>query len=261
MLTLAALPSLRAFVASDESARPARLAVAQSELQAIVSSDDNLRAATIVGANGVVVLTTDDSMNADWSARAFVREGLLGHLYASAPTRDGGETSQYYAAPLIDNFGNVAGALVLRIAAQEMLNGFYLLGNVLILDENNVRIVDTTPLPQLYAAITPLSGDTLARLLAERHYGADVALLRVVPFPELLSQIQPHRAAQTILRDPNSVTYLAAIQPLAINPWSIVFLTRDDVTIVFANTAYWETFVWGAVSGLALTALGYFVLK
>lgn len=260
-LTLAALPSLRGFAASDESGRTARLAVAQAELNGIVASDQNIRAATIVDATGVVVLTTDDSMNVDWHARIFVREGMLGHLYASAPSLDLGIASQYYAAPIVDNFGNIAGVLVLRATAQEMLNLFTALDNVLVVDDNNVRIVDTTSPPQPYTAIAPLANDALARVAAEKRYGADVAQLRVIPFPELATQISNHRAAQIILRDPSGVVYLASLQPLATNSWSVVLLARDDVMLMIANAGYWEAFGWGALSALLLAALAYFVLK
>jgi non-ribosomal peptide synthetase component E (peptide arylation enzyme) len=38
-LTFAALPSLRGFVTADETTRPSRIAVAQSELQSIAAAD------------------------------------------------------------------------------------------------------------------------------------------------------------------------------------------------------------------------------
>ncbi|MBI4790096.1 MAG: cache domain-containing protein, partial [Chloroflexi bacterium] len=113
--TFAALPSLRGFAASDEAARPAHAVIAQTELQAIAAADPNVRACSITDIGGNVILTTDGSMNKNWGERLFAREALAGQLHASVPSRDFGEISQYYSAPILDNAGNVAGALVIRV--------------------------------------------------------------------------------------------------------------------------------------------------
>jgi hypothetical protein len=117
VFTFAALPSVRAFAASDETSRDARAAVVRAELAAMVSADPNIHAATIVDPRGFVIMTTDNSMNADWRARFFVSEALRGHLYASVPAREPDEIAQFYSAPILNNAGDIAGALVLRVDA------------------------------------------------------------------------------------------------------------------------------------------------
>ena len=260
VFTFSALPSLRGFAASDEASRPARIAAAQNELRAIVAADAAIRAVSIVDTNGQVVLTTDESMNADWSNRVFVREGMVGHPYAGPLSRDFGEVSQYYSAPIIDNVGNVAGVLVLRVLGQELWNAAFAAPNILIVDENGVRIADATLTPQTFTAIAPLANDTIGRVAQDKLYGEEIAQIRVVPFPDLALQLQNRRAAQTVLRDPNVGAYLAAIQPLETNPWSVVVLARDDA-FGFVNLGYLEIFGWGAMCGLLLAGLAYFALK
>ena len=260
VFTFSALPSLRGFAASDDASRPARISVAQFELRAIVSADPAIRAASIVDSNGKVILTTDEAMNADWSNRVFVREGMVGHPYAAPPSRDFGEVSQYYSAPIIDNFGNVGGILVVRVMGQELWDALFTTSNVLIVDENGVRIADATSAPQVFTAIAPLTNDAIVRVARDQLYGAELSQIRVVPFPDLAVQLKNRRAAQTVLRDPNSGSYLAAIQPLETNPWSVVVLVRDDA-LGFVSIGYLEAFGWGVLSGLLLAALAYFALR
>lgn len=258
--TFSALASLRGFASSDDEARPARLAAAQFELRAIVAADPAIRAASIVDAKGKVILTTDDAMNADWSHRGFVREGLVGHPYAAPPSRDFGEVSQYYSAPIIDNFGNVGGVFVLRVMGQELWDALFTTPNVLIVDENGVRIADATSAPQVFTAIAPLTNDAVVRVARDKLYGAEISQIRVVPFPDLALQIRNRRATQTVLRDPNSGAYLAAIQPLETNQWWVAVMARDDA-LGFVNIGYLEAFGWGALSGLLVAALAYFALR
>jgi len=258
--TFSALPSLRGFATSDQDSRPARLSAAQFELRAIVSADPGIRAVSIVDPNGKVILTTDEAMNADWSNRIFVREGMLGHPCAAPPSRDFGEVSQYYSAPIIDNFGNVGGILVVRVMGQELWDALFTTPNVLVVDENGVRIADATSAPQVFTAIAPLTNDAVVRVARDKLYGAEISQIRVAPFPDLASQLKNRRAAQTVLRDPNLGSFLAAIQPLETNPWSVVVLARDDA-LGFVNIGYLEAFGWGALSGLLLAALAYFALR
>ena len=260
VFTFSALPSIRGFAASDEVSRPARIAAAQNELRAMLFSDTTIRAVSIADTNGKVILTTDESMNADWSNRVFVREGMLGHPYTAPLSRDFGEVSQYYSAPIIDNFGNVGGILVLRVLGQEIGDALAITPNVLIVDENGVRIADATSVPQVFTAIAPLTNDAIVRVAQDQLYGAEISQIRVVPFPDLALQLKNRRAVQTVLRDPNSGAYLAAIQPLATNPWSVVVLVRED-SLGFFNAGYLEMFGWGALSALMVAALAYFALK
>ena len=258
--TFSALPSLRGFAVSDEASRPARIATAQSELQAIVAADPAIRAASIVDTNGKVILTTDDAMTADWSNRVFVRQGMVGHPYAAPPSRDFGEVSQYYSAPIIDNSGNVGGILVLRVLGQELWDLVLTTPNVLVLDENGVRLADTTTAPQIFTAIAPLPNDTIAQVVRDQLYGAEISQLRVMPFLDLAAQLKNRRVVQTVLRDPNGGAFLTAIYPLQTNPWSVVVLARDDA-LGFLSMGYLEALGWGALGGLLLAALAYFTLK
>lgn len=258
--TFSALPSLRGFTISDDDSRPARMAAAQFELRAIVSADPVIRAAAIVDHKGKVLLSSDDSMNADWSNRAYVREGLLGHPSASAPAHEAEESVQYYASPIIDNFGNIGGVLVLRVLAQEIWDALIYTPNVVVVDENGVRIANSFTPQQLFTALAPLSNDVMARVTEDKLYGAEVPEIRVVPFPELSAQLRLRRVTQTVLRDPSGVSYLVAIQPLESNPWSVVLLARDDA-LGFVNAGNLETLGLGALGGLLFAVIVYFALK
>jgi len=231
VFTFAALPSLRGFAASDENARLARAPVARTELHAIVDADPNLRAASIVDAKGRVILTTDASMLADWSARRFVREALAGRLHASEPARDFGEISQYYTAPILDNAGNVAGALVLRVAVQELWEALGTQPNVLLVDENGVRIADQTNQPQVFVALAPLAPDVAARALAEQRYGTEVTQIRATNLVALADEISRGRATPLVYRDANGHAIHAATRLLVTNLWTVIVFESEDALL------------------------------
>ncbi len=234
-LTLAALPSLRGFAASDEQSRAQRAALAQNELHAIVAADPNARAASILDAGGVVALTTDNSIHALWSERAFFRAALRGELHASPPARDFGEVSHYYSAPLIDNAGRVRGVLVVRVAAQELWDG--LPKNILVVDENGVVMADTSDKPQNFIALAPIDSETHNRLIAERRYGAELGTLRFSNQTALLALIQQDNAGAFTFRDAGGRAQVGAARKLQINPWRVLVSQSEEETYAFARDA------------------------
>ncbi len=246
--TLAALPSLRGFAASDLAARPARAAVAASELQSIVAADPNVRAASVVDPGGMVVLTTDASMNAKWGERIPVREALAGRLHASVPARDFGEISQYYSAPLLDNAGNVAGALVLRVAVQEFWNAFAAEPDVLVVDENGVRILDWTSAPQTFVALAPLAPDVMAQALAAKKYGAEVTQIRATNLTDLAAAVQRNDGAPVTFRDSGGQTVEAALRRLKTNAWTVMVVKPEDALVGNVDGLLWDELKIGLVA-------------
>jgi C4-dicarboxylate-specific signal transduction histidine kinase len=260
VFTFAALPSLRGFVASDEDTRPSRIAVAQSELQSLVAADPLIRAASILDPGGIVVLTTDASMNADWSERAFVRQAMTGHIYASPPARDFGEVSQYFSAPILDNAGNVAGVLVVRVAVEELWSSVQSVTDVLILDEEGVRIADTSTPPHTFAAIAPFSNEAELRVLREKRYGSETLQIYVSPLVTLSSQLKGNNAFVSF-PDPAGRSMRAAIRKIGTNPWTVIVMTPEDAILSSTDLAFLRAFVLGMVLILAAESLAYFVFR
>lgn len=251
VFTFAALPSLRGFAASDDAARPARIATALVELKAIVAADQNIRAVSVVDPFGVVILTTDGSMNANWGDRVFVREALAGHLYASVPSRDFGEVSQYYSAPIIDNAGNVAAELVMRVSAQELWNTLDLPPEAMLVDENGVRIVDRTSTPQTFVALAPLAPEVAARVLVEKRYGVEVTQVPATRLAALTDAIRQTKSGTLSYQNVDGKTVRAATQRMSIYPWTVIVFQDAETLLAPARDA-----LIGAVgvSGLALVA-------
>ncbi len=226
--TFAALPSFRGFASSDEEARPGRAAVARVELQAIVDADPNVRAVAIVDPTGIVALATDGSIRENWSDRVFVREAMRGQLYASAPSMDDGEVSLYYSAPILNNGGDVAGALVIRVAVQELWDILSSQQDVMLIDENGVRIADRTQSPLPFVALAPLSEDAVRGLMAEKHYGSQVSQIQATNLSTLAKSVQDSRETRVSFRDLSGRNSYAVISRLKVKPWCVVAFAHDD---------------------------------
>jgi len=248
--TFAALPSLRAYAASDANGRLPRGPVAREELRALVAADEHLRAASIVDVTGRVIMTNDDTMAVDWRLRAFVREPLRGQLYASVPARDGGEISQYYAAPILNNAGDVAGSLVLRVSAEELratMSGW----EAWLVDEEGVRIVDRTAQPQTFTALAPLTAEAMTRVLAEQRYGAEITQIRATNLSALRDEINRGRASPIVYTDANGKAMHAGARRLRTNLWSVVVLQSEEAMTAPARDSLLAMIL---VAGLTLLA-------
>lgn len=253
--TFAALPSLRAFAASDDANRDARAAIARVELIAIVHADPNLRAASIVDKNGIVIMTTDEAMLANWRARVFVREALRGHLHASAPAREGNAIVQFYSAPILDNAGEIAGALVLRVDAQEMWNALAAPYDLTVVDEIGVRLMDRS-YTQLFVALAPVPADLAAQPLAEKRYG-DISEIRATNLTELANAVQRGGAAQIVYRDANGRAIHVATRRITTNPWTVIASESEDAILLPARQSLYAQIGLAIASALITLALVY----
>lgn len=174
VFTVAAFPSIRAYVSTSPETRSERAAIALDELQSWVASDTNVREALLTNAQGIVIMATREGWNSDVSTRQFVQEALKGQLAVSPVAKDRGEFSNYYAAPVLNNSQEIAGTLVIRVAAQEMWRvtpvgqGY----SAIVSDENGVRLDDSgTPAFRLLA-LGSLDTQRATNVLNSQLYGA-----------------------------------------------------------------------------------------
>jgi hypothetical protein len=254
--TYAALPSLRGYAASDETTRAARAAVARAELAAMVAADPNLRAATIVDSRGVVVMTTDNSMNADWRTRFFVSEALRGHVHASAPARQARQVTQFYSAPILNNAGDVAGVLVLRVDAQEMWNALDAPYGLTVVDEIGVRLMDRS-FSQLFTALAPLPPDITAQPLAEKRYGEEIVQISATDLTDLAGAVRRGGAALVVYRDAKGRAIHAATRRMAINPWTVIAYENEDDILAPARQSLYAQIGLAIASALITLAIVY----
>jgi C4-dicarboxylate-specific signal transduction histidine kinase len=193
VFAIGAFPSIRAFTSTSPESRSQRAAVALNELQAWVAADTNVREAFLVDENGIVIMTTLEDWNEDVSARRFIQEALAGQIAVSPVAQDRGEFSNYYASPVLNNEKNIAGALVIRVAAQELWSvtpsgkSWY----AVIIDENGVRLDDAGDPARRLQSFAPLDAGRAAAIVQEQTYGAQLPQLRATNLTraqELLSQ-------------------------------------------------------------------------
>lgn len=224
VFTIAAFPSIRAFAASSPETRSQRAAVALNELQAWVAADTNVREALITNAQGIVIMTTLDGWNSDVSARHFVQEALRGQLAVSPIAQDRSEFSNYYAAPILDNQNEIAGALVIRVAAQEVWSvtprgeNFY----AVLSDENGVRLDDSGEPARRLASLAPLDAVRATEIINAQTYGAQLLAPRatnLVRAQQLLTQSKLNE-----LRASDFDANAFAAQRLVTKPWVVLIL-------------------------------------
>jgi hypothetical protein len=176
VFTIAAFPSVRAFASSEPSARAGRAAVTLNELQAWVASDTNVREVFITDAQGIVIMTTLDGWNADLAARNFAQDALRGQLAVAPVAKDRGEFSTFYAAPILNNRQEIAGALVIRVAAQELWQVTPRGENysVILADENGVRLDDSGNPALRLVSLGALDTERVTRIVSAKTYGAEM---------------------------------------------------------------------------------------
>jgi len=224
VFTFAAFPSIRAFAASSPETRSQRAAVALNELQAWVASDTNVREVFITDQNGIVIMTTLEGWNSDVSARQFVREALAGRLAASPVAYDRGEYSNYYAAPVLNNRGDVAGALVARVAAQELWSVLPRGANwyTVLSDENGVRLDDTGDPKRRMSSFGAMDAARATRIVNAQTYGAQLPQVRATNL-ERAQQFITLGALDQLRASDFSADALAA-QRLVSKPWTVLAL-------------------------------------
>lgn len=256
VFTLAAFPSVRGFTSSTPETRSQRAAVALNELQAWVAADKNVREAFIVDKTGAVILTTLDGWNTDLSRRQFVREALAGQLAISPVARDRAEYSMYYAAPVLNNKQEIAGALVARVAAQELWNlspqgaTWY---SVLV-DDNGVRLDDSGDPARRLESLGSMDDARAARIANAELYGAELPQLRASNLTRAqqlvtqgaLDQLQPGDVGGDAL----------AARRLAILPWTVLIVSSQPALAVSA-----ALFALPLLVALALALAGAWFLE
>jgi C4-dicarboxylate-specific signal transduction histidine kinase len=175
---------------------------------------------------------------------------LRGHLHASVLARDFGEVVQYYSAPILNNAGEVAGALVIRVAAQELWAAVGAEPNVLLVDDDGVRLADRTSQPQLFVALAPLSAEQMTRALSQRRYGAEIVQLRATNLGELRDHLARGSAKPMVFRDTDGKTKHASVARVRFNVWSVVVFANENDASASARDLLRDLIL---VAGLTLT--------
>jgi len=228
VFTVAAFPSIRAYAATSPETRSERAAVALHELQSWVASDTNVREAFLTDAQGIVIMATREGWNSDVSARQFVQDALKGQLAVSPIAKDRDEFSTYYSAPVLNNNQEIAGTLVIRVAAQEMwrvtpIGSGY---SAIVSDENGVRLDDSgTPAFRLLA-LGSLDTPRATNVLNAQIYGEQQPQI----FGTGLEQAQAlvTRGAIDQLQPSDLKTGTLAAQRLVSKPWYVLILAPQE---------------------------------
>jgi hypothetical protein len=225
VFTVAAFPSIRAFAASTAETRSERAAVALNELQAWVASDTNVREAFITDGLGMVIMTTREGWNSEAGERKFVRDALGGQIAISPIAKDRDEYSNYYAAPVLNNSKEIAGALVIRVAAQELWEPMSVAGHYVITlsDENGVRLEDSGEPALRLVSFGALEPDRASEILDSQMYGSQLPIVRATRLERAQQMIEEGAIEQLSASDFDMGRL--ATQRLVSKPWVVLVTT------------------------------------
>jgi Signal transduction histidine kinase, nitrate/nitrite-specific len=183
-------------LSSSERAGSESEQVLYIDLRAIASRDQtHIDAVGLMDKNGIDVADTATvEVGSDKSTHRYIAEPLRTHLPYStvqfSPTTH--KLSVYFTAPVHDDNNNVIGVLRIRYNAAVLqqtvtqsrddlkLEG----GEIILLDENHIRLAVSDRPDLILKSIVPLSADKLAQLQAERRLPSDQS-------PETLSTNLP----------------------------------------------------------------------
>lgn len=256
VFAVATFPSIRAFTSSLPESRSQRAAVALNELQAWVAADTNIREAFLVDANGVIIMTTLEGWNEDIDTRQFVQDALAGQIAVSPVSQDRGEYSNYYAAPVFNNERNIVGALVIRVAAQELWRitprgeRFY----AVVTDDNGTRLDDTGDPARRLATFGPLDAERAARIVKTELYGAQLLQPRATDFAHIQQLLVQGALDQLSPSDFNA--YGVGAQRLVSKPWSVLIVSPSLTPLEIA-----ARFALPVLAAAVLALGGAFVLN
>lgn len=222
VFTIAAFPSVRGFTASSAATRSQRASVALNELQAWVAADTNVREAFIADESGIVIMTTLDGWNGDISNRQFIQDALAGQIAVSPVAQDQGEFSNYYAAPVLNNQNNIAGALVIRVAAQELWGitphgaNYY----TILADDNGTRLDDSGDPARRLMTLGPLDTEHETRIVKTSLYGVQLPNPRTSDLKRAQDLITKGALDQLSAADFDAGAIAA--QRLVSKPWTVI---------------------------------------
>lgn len=222
VFALSALPSFRGLATAEPADRAARAAVALREMQALVSADGRLREVFVLDSAGTTTLTTYRGFGVNWAGREFAATALKGGIDVSPPAKDDGELSVFYAAPILNNSGDVAGVLVLRVSAQEIWGPVTAAREeccyAVLTDEYGVRLADAGDPARQFRAWTSLDPALARRLITSGRYGAETTEIPGTALPQVAAALvrptPPERLDADVLT--------GQITALQTKPWTIL---------------------------------------
>jgi signal transduction histidine kinase/CheY-like chemotaxis protein len=244
------VPPMRQFVVAPPEARPAAEGGALSACAALTDNDPDLRSVAFLGVDGRVLLSTRSEIQGkDLSFRRYVREGLKGEpviseMFISTSTSGEGRASIAYVAPAFRRPGDLAGLLVMYVAAESFWrrvadfneragSGSY----AMVVDEIGVRIAHGRHPELVFRPAGRLEPAVIDEMEAERRLGPDTRTMleRVVPLPQLFALARTPVLRQRGFQrhpaeDPGRGDLMVA-RRLAAVPWTVVVRVPEDAVL------------------------------
>ncbi len=181
--------------------------------------------------SGKVIFSTSDNLGYYLGNRSFIKQTAAGMKSTSAPSRDGGKDVIYYSAPVTNSENRVVMAAVSTVDAESFWeplqedSKFRGPGSVAIItDEFGVRIGHGSDRGMVYKAWAPLPRETVAALLEEQHYGADITEIEATDYPEIMAIILGARTTQTFTSqlDVRGETYEFGLSKIPGKHWTVM---------------------------------------
>ena len=185
----------------------------------------------------------------DFSYRPYFREamaGRLGRFLALGTTSD--ERGYYFAFPVMSE-SRPAGAIVVKMSVADIESNLRLLGQeIVVTDENNVVFL-TTNAAWTYHALTPLTDVQLSEIRSNKKYSyvtVDEMPIRKRTYDAYLGETMLIAAATNPISASNEYLVLTASLPEP--EWRVLLLARTD--LVTGQVRYLTLLAGGCVFGV-----------
>ena len=245
------------------------------DLRAIARRDQIfIDAVGLMDKNGIDVAdTASGEVGSNKSTHKYVAEPLRTGLPSStiqfSPSTN--NLSVYFSAPIRDTNGNILGVLRIRYKAEVLqqiitqsaanlgLKGL----EIILLDENHIRLADSDTPDLILTSIVPLPADRLAQLQAERRLPSDQPIEQFsTNLPELDQGLSNavNQPIFTALTHPDELKHeQIAVAPMDSQPWLVAVAQEQSIYLApiatQTRTAGLTVLVFAVLAALAAVAM------
>ena len=126
-----------------------------------------------------------------------------------------------------------------------------------VVDENGVRLADRSKTPLTLAALSSLRADVSARLLREKHYGAELGRIDATNLKPLADAVTNGNVWMIDYNEMDGRLAHAALRRLRTYPWTVIVFEYDDVLMASVKDIWLGAVGFSMIVAIIAVSLGW----